>query len=512
MGTDKGSIPALVPPDRQSVLKSISIFESVDILCEGPIYGLVDQFGKKVYGLDMLKGVYLNKIPVMNSKGEYNFRNVLMEINLGTENQKPLVNFKNVNIFKPSNFKLMGPIKGPSSRIDGEDIRPDPNKWGATRDFVSWARNGGGWPSVPQDPYIFIHHIKNKDVKKVKIGLIIENLFDTVDQGPEKGKAGTMGMSKSTRMDFILRYGLENTRYMVTRGVSIFGTVNSPYATMIGQKRQIPNQSDFKFRTTTNPPDLPNTQVSNSRNVTSDFSEAALNSLREVTGDSQVINISSLLFYFDPGNTDCYKGSGNECFDLVSKSKGVISGARYFGPNRPNFSFDGTDDSIRFDSAIFNKPYSGKTIVITARLATHMTNNSFKPLWSTNGSRNFGTWLQRNSSGQYSIHFSTGASGSIQSANSAILPIVVGNWFSIVVTHSRSEPANVVNFYFNGNAYGTGSFAFSQFAENTYEYIGFWGTEYWNGNVGNVLIANECFTTTQVSQVSNVMKRKFGII
>ena len=170
MGTDKGSIPALVPPDRQKLLKSISIFESVDILCEGPIYGLVDQFGKKIYGLDMLKGIYLNKIPVMNSKGEYNFRNVLMEINLGTENQKPLANFKNVNIFKPSNFKLMGPIKAasPSGQIDGEDIRYDPNKWGGTRDFVSWARQGGGWPTDAQDPYIFIHHIKNRDVKKSK--------------------------------------------------------------------------------------------------------------------------------------------------------------------------------------------------------------------------------------------------------------------------------------------------------------------------------------------------------
>ena len=75
--------------DNQNLLKSISISSSMDLLCEGPIYGLVDQFGRKIYGLDMLKGIYLNKIPVMNSRGEYNYRNVLMEINLGTENQKP---------------------------------------------------------------------------------------------------------------------------------------------------------------------------------------------------------------------------------------------------------------------------------------------------------------------------------------------------------------------------------------------------------------------------------------
>ena len=102
----------LLPPRSQNLRKSISIAEVVDILCEGPIYGLVDQFGRKIYGLDMLKGVYLNGVPVMNTKGEYNFRNILMEINFGTENQKPLPSFKKVNIPKGMGFKLLGPIKG----------------------------------------------------------------------------------------------------------------------------------------------------------------------------------------------------------------------------------------------------------------------------------------------------------------------------------------------------------------------------------------------------------------
>ena len=79
----KGSTPtpALVPPpDNQNVLKSISISNTIDVLCEGPIYGLVDQFGKKVYGLDMLKGIYLNKVPVMNASGQYNFLNILIQL------------------------------------------------------------------------------------------------------------------------------------------------------------------------------------------------------------------------------------------------------------------------------------------------------------------------------------------------------------------------------------------------------------------------------------------------
>lgn len=224
-GGDKAPVPALVAPDSQSLLKSISISESVDLLCEGPIYGLVDQFGKKVYGLDMLKGIYLNKVPVMNYDGKYNFRNVVMEINLGTENQKPLENFKNVYIWRPANFKLLGPI------TTDKDLRPDPNG-GPSRDFTSWAT---GWPTEAKDPFVYTHHIKNKDVKKIRLSLIIESLFDTVDQGSGKGQAGKMGMNKSTDLRISVTCGVEGSNKVIVKEYSIFGTVTSPYACMLGE-------------------------------------------------------------------------------------------------------------------------------------------------------------------------------------------------------------------------------------------------------------------------------------
>jgi hypothetical protein len=219
------TIPALIPPDNQSLLKSISISESVDLLCEGPIYGLVDQFGKKVYGLDMLKGIYLNKVPVMNYDGKYNFRNVVMEINLGTENQTPLQNFKNVYIWRPANFKLLGPI------TTDQDIRPAVNG-GSPRNFTAWAT---GWPTDAKDPFVYVHHIRNKDVKKIRVSLIIEALFDTVDQGKSDGSAGSMGMSKSTDLQIVVTCGSEGTNKTFTKVYQLNGTVQSPYACMLGE-------------------------------------------------------------------------------------------------------------------------------------------------------------------------------------------------------------------------------------------------------------------------------------
>ena len=228
------AIPRLVPPpDNQNLLKSISISSSMDLLCEGPIYGLVDQFGRKIYGLDMLKGIYLNKIPVMNSRGEYNYRNVLMEINLGTENQKPLVNFDHVYIPKVANFKLVGAIDP-----NEQDIRPNGSAFSnpgvESKNFSRWAVGSDGWPDSPQDPFVFIHHVRNRDVKKLKIGFIIEQLFDTISEGSGKGEAGSMGNYKRASVELLVKWGVEGSTMFSSRRVIIQGVVTSPYAYMIG--------------------------------------------------------------------------------------------------------------------------------------------------------------------------------------------------------------------------------------------------------------------------------------
>ena len=226
-GTDAPT-PKLIPPAKNNgLLKSISIFECVDLLCEGPIYGLVDQFGKKIYGLDMLKGIYLNDTPVMNYKGEYNYRNVLMEINFGTENQKALNNFKKVYIARPANFKLLGPINntGNSAEENALNLRGD-------RDFVTWAKSSDGWPSENQDPFVYIHKIKNKDVKKLKISLLIEQLFDTVSEGNDAN--GGLGTNKATNLEINIKYGLDGGLILGNRNILINGYVQSPYGLMIG--------------------------------------------------------------------------------------------------------------------------------------------------------------------------------------------------------------------------------------------------------------------------------------
>lgn len=236
-------VARLVPPDasKNEILKSISVTSIVDALCEGPIYGLVDQFGKKVYGLDMLKGIYLNKIPVMNALGEYNFRSILMEINLGTENQQPLANFKEVYIYKPANFKLLGKIVPSDTDLRPKDLADATNKKLSRLDFTGWAKTGGGnWPGRPgdkaQDPFIFVHQIKNKDVKKMAVSFTIEQLYDTVSEGESADNAGSLGTQTATSVDILMVWGLEGSATFAHKIWTIYGTVTSPYNCMYGGK------------------------------------------------------------------------------------------------------------------------------------------------------------------------------------------------------------------------------------------------------------------------------------
>ena len=233
-GKGEADTPALEPPRRQDLRRSISISESVDVLCEGPIYGLVDKFGKKVYGLDMLKGIYLNKTPVMNANGEYNFRNVSMEINLGTENQKPLANFRNVYIMKPASFKLLGPINNQLTPDGSIDKRYSNGEKGvpAVRNFSDWA---AGWPTQPQDPFVFVHQIRNKDVKKIRISLLVEALFDTVDIG-QGGKGKDIGLSKPATVKILVKTGVDGAAPFQVKEFPITGTAQAPFALTLGEQ------------------------------------------------------------------------------------------------------------------------------------------------------------------------------------------------------------------------------------------------------------------------------------
>ena len=66
-------------PGKGSLLESYSELEFVDLICEGPIHGFVNQYGVTLKDYDILEGIYLKDTPVRISApleggvGDYNF-------------------------------------------------------------------------------------------------------------------------------------------------------------------------------------------------------------------------------------------------------------------------------------------------------------------------------------------------------------------------------------------------------------------------------------------------------
>ena len=73
-------------------LESTSFFKTIDLVSEGPIAGFCDYTGKLVSGKHILKGIYLDDIPVMTTDkfgndGQLNFRNIAVAYKNGASGQ-----------------------------------------------------------------------------------------------------------------------------------------------------------------------------------------------------------------------------------------------------------------------------------------------------------------------------------------------------------------------------------------------------------------------------------------
>jgi hypothetical protein len=89
--------------DATSKLESVGIYKTIDLISEGPIAGLCDSKGNLIPIIEgdspsnenMLKGVYLNDVPVINTYGgTLNYQRIHSEIKYGTLYQGLLQNHK----------------------------------------------------------------------------------------------------------------------------------------------------------------------------------------------------------------------------------------------------------------------------------------------------------------------------------------------------------------------------------------------------------------------------------
>ena len=209
-GGKKPPVPKLLPPNSKDAKRSTQTLEVIDLICEGPIAGIVDEDGNVVEGEHLGKGIYLNGTPIRDSQSNaFNFRRFLAEYKQGFANQSSWSedSFNYVSQTINVQHKLIG------SWSWGEDGKTAFNQNTSSRDYRtgkgSSSRQFGTWRGLididdfPSDGAAipgeeWVHTISNTYVNKATINVRIDSLRDTVAVGAGRGKSGDLGSLVST--------------------------------------------------------------------------------------------------------------------------------------------------------------------------------------------------------------------------------------------------------------------------------------------------------------------------
>ncbi len=211
-----------------------------------------------------------------------------------------------------------------------------------------------------------------------------------------------------------------------------------------------------------------------------------------------------LLMYLDPTNRRSYLG-GSTLADLsLNKNNGTLSSpAPVFNNSPKRFTFNGTSSNyININSSKLNTSYTGKTIMVVARMDANFGTGLFRALFGSSvGSRNFNFYVYHNGS-NFVLHFSAGSSGTF----SDVLPINTGQWIIVAAT----QDADTTTYYLNGVKVGVTSMPLSQYLSTTDENV-CKADNYWLGDIGPVLIYKRCLSESDVMKNVNALKGNYGL-
>jgi len=200
--------------------------------------------------------------------------------------------------------------------------------------------------------------------------------------------------------------------------------------------------------------------------------------------------------------------SGTSTFAVTNSARTFANSPTYSNLNGGMLSFNGVNQSVDIPSSALNTVYTGKTVIVTARMDRNFGVGIFRGLvGGPTINRNFNTYIYSDSGG-YRIHFSYGANTVFSGGFSNYLAISLGQWFTIAVTQ---DTAGNVNCYLNGVNVGTATgVTFSQYIANSEtEYIGR-ADGFWSGDIAQTKIYSRALTATEILQNYQSIQTRFS--
>ena len=198
-----------------------------------------------------------------------------------------------------------------------------------------------------------------------------------------------------------------------------------------------------------------------------------------------------LIFAVDPANTRCYSGAGTSVASLISGMGGTLfNGASYSTANGGCFTFDGTNDILKFQGQdILNSVYTHCAWFKMNVLQTCLVIDGG---WA-------GTVIFSSRVEYYYSDTSPNYMGANYNFSS-------GRWYFICAVRG----ANQKQVYIDGNLIN--SVNSSDSYSCPYDYINIGsnsGVQNLNGNVGHILIYNKALTAQEIKQNYNATKKRY---
>lgn len=218
--------------------------------------------------------------------------------------------------------------------------------------------------------------------------------------------------------------------------------------------------------------------------------------------------LTNLLFYYDPGNTSSYPGSGTTVTDLSSNNYGgTLNGATYSSGNGGVFTFDGVNDGITINSAITTSMYSSSFSICMF----------VRPSVTPPGTQSFASFLNDGDSTQRRLKMRVFSDGAMQMSyfandlSTASSLITFGNWYYIVMQYDLATDTsriwqNVVERA-SGNPgpflSGPASRAFIGNSDNS--------SEWWKGDIGVMMGYTKNLTSSEMTENFNFFKSRYNL-
>lgn len=219
-------------------------------------------------------------------------------------------------------------------------------------------------------------------------------------------------------------------------------------------------------------------------------------------------NSKGALLYVDAGNTASYPGTGTTWTGLSNNASNatLVGGPPWTSAGSSSyFTFNGLGNQYASTTASkFNVTYTGKTVLVVARM-TGFTTGTFRCLFGTNsGTRNFNTYIYSPSSNVYQLHYSAGSSGGFSNN----LAFTSNQWAVFAVTQTTG---GLVTYYQNGVAVGTNTgITFAQYSGNGGEFVAL-GDNYWYGDIGVCAVYGRALSLDEIKQNFGALRGRYGL-